>query len=195
MRQKNAIRMFREMDRMKRRVFNMSDLRKMFPQDSNKALVESINHLVANDILERPTRGVYVYGDTRHPRTHLLYEFARTLRRGCHTYLSLESALSEYGVISQIPMGHHTFMTTGRQGEFRIGHGTIEFTHTSRNPLDFVTDLLEVGRPLPIASMERALIDLRRVGRNVGMLDYGEIKAMRQEKIMYQEENDDVEFH
>ena len=175
MRQKHAIRILREMDARKRRVFTPSDFRKIFPGDSDKALAESLQRMVADGVLEHPTRGIYVYADTHHPRTHLVYEVARTLRRGSHTYLSLESALSEYGVISQIPIGHHTFMTTGRRGEFRTDYGTIEFTHTHRDPVDFVTDLLDVGRPLPIASKERAMKDLRRVGRNTMLLQTDEV--------------------
>ncbi len=41
----------------------------------------------------------------------------------------LESALSEYGVISQIPIDRLTIMTTGRKGHYKTPYGTIEFTH------------------------------------------------------------------
>lgn len=189
MRQKDAVKLFREMDETRRRVFVMRDFRKMFPNDNDKTLAASVAQMVRDEILERPTRGIYVFAHTRHSREHLLYEVARTLRRGSYTYLSMESALSEYGVISQIPTGHHTFMTTGRRGEFRTDYGTIEFSHTSRNPADFVPDLLEVERPLPIANMERALKDLNRVGRNHQMLQLDEIEAMRREEI-----DDDAEL-
>ena len=61
------------------------------------------------------------------------------------------------------------------------------------NTLEFAPDLLEDGRPLPIASMERALTDLRRVGRNTKLLLNDEIEAMRAEASRY-EETTDAEF-
>lgn len=39
--------------------------------------------------------------------------------RGEYNYISLESALSEYGIISQIPIDRLTIMTTGRKGEYK----------------------------------------------------------------------------
>jgi hypothetical protein len=182
MRQKDAVRTFKEMDLQKRRVFISRDFRKMFPGDSDKALADSIQQMVIDEVLERPTRGVYVFADSRQPRGNLLYEVARTLRRGSYAYLSLESALSEYGAISQIPVGHHTFMTTGRRGEFKTSYGTIEFNHTSRNPSDFVADLIDNGRPLPIASLERAVIDFRRVGRSTQMIKEEDLLELLEEK-------------
>jgi len=41
--------------------------------------------------------------------------------------------LSEYGVISQIPLDRLTVMTTGRKGIYKTIYGTIEFTHTKRS--------------------------------------------------------------
>ncbi len=175
MRMKEAQKIFKEMDRIKRRVFTAGDLRKFFPEDSDRAIADGVARLMASGDIERPAKGTYVYAHTAHPRTHLVYEVARALRRGSHTYLSMESALSEYGAISQVPTGHITFMTTGRRGEFKTPYGNIEFTHTTRDPAEFVGDLLDNGRPLPIASCERALIDLKRVGRNVHLVQMDEV--------------------
>lgn len=177
MRQPDAIKIFEAMDRNNRRVFTAGDFRKMFPDDGDRAMADGISRLIVGGHLERAAKGVYVFANSRQPRTHLLYEVARTLRRGCHTYLSLESALAEYGVISQIPVGHHTFVTTGRRGEFKTDYGTIEFTHTTRDPAEFVSELIDNGRPLPIASAERAYRDLRRVGRNLQMVQMDELRA------------------
>lgn len=180
MKQIDAIDVFSKMDHVHgRRVFTGGDMRKLFPQDSERALVEGMMTLVKNKILERPARGIYVYAKSTRPRTHLLYEVARTLRRGHHTYLSFESALSEYGAISQVPFST-TFMTTGRRGIFETKYGTIEFSHTDRHPSEFVGDLIDNGRPLPIASFERALSDLIRINRNTHLLI--DIEEIRQEQ-------------
>jgi len=176
MRIKEAQKRFKELDRQNRRVFTSGDMRKFYPQDSDKAIADGISRLMASGDLERPAKGIYVYANTIHPRTHLVYEVARALRRGFHTYLSMESALSEYGAISQVPSGHITFMTTGRRGEFKTPYGNIEFTHTKRDPADFVADLRDNDRPLPIASCERAYVDLKRVGRNLHLVQMDEVE-------------------
>lgn len=165
-------------DRQGKRVFTTRDLRKLFPEDNPLAFRNSITRLAAeeNPMLRRVAKGTYVFSLSRQPWTHVLEEVARCLRRGHYAYLSLESALSEHGLISQVPVGHITVMTTGRPGVFDTGMGTIEFTHNSRAPGTFLSDLLEVGRPLPLASAELALADLKRVDRNTHLLQGTDIE-------------------
>ena len=86
--------------------------------------------------------------------THTLENVAKAMRRGEYNYVSLESALSEYGVISQIPM-RLTVMTTGRKGEVNTPFGTIEFTHTSRPIHDILDDIHDIGRPLRLAGKHK----------------------------------------
>ena len=63
-------------------------------------------------------------------------------------------------------------MTTGREGLYHTPYGTIEFTHTGRKLADILSGLLSIpGRPLRIATQEAALRDLRRVGRNIKMVN------------------------
>ena len=91
-------------------------------------------------------------------------------QHGCYNYTSLESALSEYGAISQIPIDRITVMTTGRKAEIRTPCGTIEFTHTSRNPSDILRGTKDFGRPLRFATAATAYRDLKRVGRSPHMV-------------------------
>ena len=74
-------------------------------------------------VLMRAVSGVYVNALSANGFTHTLENIAKAMRRGEYSYVSLESALSEYGVISQIPM-RLTIMTTGRKGEVttRVRH-------------------------------------------------------------------------
>lgn len=166
-------------DGLGKRVFTTQDLRKIFREDSPLAFRNSIARISSEEkpMLQRVTKGTYVFAQSRRPWTHVLEEVARSLRRGYYAYLSLESALSEHGLISQVPVGHITVMTTGRSGVFETGMGTIEFTHTSREPGSFLRELLEVGRPLPLASADLALADLKRLDRNLHMLQSTEEEA------------------
>lgn len=84
----------------------------------------------------------------------------------------MESILSEYGVISQIPVSRLTVMTTGRSGVHKTPYGTIEFTHTKRPIPELLERTMEAkGRPLRIATKRAAVRDLVRVGRNVNLID------------------------
>ncbi|ANS87896.1 hypothetical protein VSVS12_04196 [Vibrio scophthalmi] len=132
---------------------------------------ETLKRLVKNQILERVARGIYLYTLSKDRFSASTLEFiVKTLRRGEYSYVSLESALSEYGVISQIPVDRLTVMTTGRKGEYKTRYGVIEFTHTKKSVPDIVDSIRSVGRPLRVATEETAIRDLKRVGRNVHLI-------------------------
>jgi hypothetical protein len=65
-----------------------------------------------------------------------------------------------------------TIMTSGARGTFFTRYGTIEFTHTSRSLEDLRARTISMeGRPLLLAGKSAGISDLRRVGRNINMLD------------------------
>lgn len=172
MKQEIAIKRLNDMELKGRYVFLHRDLMKIFNEDSDKAFSESLARLVKTGILERAARGLYVYGLSQYKNSSQTIELiAKNLRRGEYNYVSLESALSEYGVISQIPMNRVTVMTTGRKGEYKSRFGVIEFTHTKRSVTDIVSNIHNVGRPLRMASKKVAYRDLKRVGRNIHLVD------------------------
>ncbi len=155
---------------MGQQVFTHSNLATLFPEDSPRTLQAGIDRLVTSGVLARAARGIYVNLLSGSGFRHTLEHIAKALRRGDTSYLSLESALSQYGVISQIPM-RLTIMTTGRKGEFDTPFGTIEFTHTARPHTEVLSDIHDAGRPLRIAGKHKAYRDLMRVGRNTNMVD------------------------
>ncbi|TCO73733.1 type IV toxin-antitoxin system AbiEi family antitoxin [Chromatocurvus halotolerans] len=164
-------------DRQGRYVFARADLAKIFHEDHPRALKAGLQRLVTKEILLRPVRGVYVYARSRSAGSDTIEHVARALRRGDYNYVSLESALSEYGAISQIPVDRLTVMTTGRKGEYRTPFGTIEFTHTKREPIDILPGIRDVGRPLKLATPAAAWRDLKRVGRNTHLVNEQELSA------------------
>ena len=169
MNQTNAIQRLTAYDRKGRHVFTKGDLAKVFHEDSERALDAGLNRLVRQGILARAVNGIYV--NTLSGNPHTLECIAKAMRRGEYNYVSLESALSEYGVISQIPVDRLTVMTTGRKGEYRTPFGTIEFTHTGRSVPDVISDIHVTGRPLKVAAKLKAYRDLKRVGRNTHLVD------------------------
>ena len=72
----------------------------------------------------------------------ILYNTASKLRSDYFNYLSLESVLSEAGIISQVPMSWLSFMSTGRSSIIKCGnYGTIEFVHTKKKIESFIEDI------------------------------------------------------
>ncbi len=158
-------------------VFTKRDLEKVFPEDNGKTMEKSLERMCQDQLLVRAARGVYVFALAipRH-RGWLIEDIAKALRPNDFNYVSLESILSEYGVISQIPVDRLTVMTTGAKGLHHTPFGTIEFTHTSRSLSDLLERTLVVtGRPLRIATKVAAVQDLRRVGRNLDLVDWEEV--------------------
>ena len=166
-----AIHQLASFDKKGRYIYSNADLAKMFNQDNKRTLHAGISRLIDAGILTRACNGVFVYNLAHSKDSNCLEQIAKTIRRGEYNYVSLESALSEHGVISQIPIDRLTLMTTGRSAEYNTPYGTIEFTHTKRK----VTDILErttiINRPLRLALKQTAYRDLKRVGRNIHLVD------------------------
>lgn len=175
MKQTLAIKALDQFARQNRVVFTAGDLAKVF-QETGQTLQATLARLVRANIIARAARGVYVYGLDATPRPHLLERLAVALRRGHYNYVSLESALSEHGAISQVPMDRLTLMTTGRSGEYRTPWGVIEFTHTKRGIDQLLANTKNVGRILRLADAQTAWRDLKRVGRNTHLVDVEEIE-------------------
>ncbi|MCY4342429.1 MAG: hypothetical protein OXE83_02495 [Gammaproteobacteria bacterium] len=158
------------------KVFSHADMRTLFPEDGQKTLQAGINRLVDGGILERVAKGVYVYQMSHHGDRRTLEGIAAVLRRGAFSYVSLESALSEWGVISQVAM-RLTVMTTGRKGLFECSYGIIEFTHTAKPLMQaFEGTACDPSRPLRIAGKHKAYQDLVRVGRSLHLVDHEELR-------------------
>jgi predicted transcriptional regulator of viral defense system len=171
MKKLEAAQILREFDKKGKYVFIKRDMAKLFPSDNAKTLDEGLNRLVKAGLIKRACCGVYVNENAQCFDSYTIEHIAKALRRNAYNYVSLESALSEYGVISQIPLDRLTVMTTGRKGIYKTLYGVIEFTHTKRsviNILDHIQTITE--RPLRMATKETALRDLKRVGRNLHLL-------------------------
>jgi len=171
MRIDEAARVLSDWDRRSRNVYTKRDLAKLFREPTGDTLNETIKRLVTRKLLIRAARGVYVYALSSNLGPTTIEDVAEALRRGEYNFESLESALSQWGAISQVPIDRITVMTTGRKGEFKTPFGVIEFTHTASSPVEILANVeRRDGHPLPIATREYALVNLRRVGRNLDLI-------------------------
>ena len=120
-------------------------------------------------ILTRAARGIYVNPHARSLPTDVRRGLLRFLQPREITYVSLESKLSEAGVISQVAMAL-TCMTTGSPGWFETPWGAVELTHTDRE-IKVGTDVAAQDDGTLEATLRTAVRDLRRVGRNLDLVD------------------------
>lgn len=115
-------------------IFSVDSFNALFPKLNRFALIVLLGRAVKEGILVRMCKGYFLYPKAKYQRGYELYHLAALLRKECFCYLSLESLLSEFGIISQIPMSTITLMTNGRRGKINCGEfGTIEFIHTKKD--------------------------------------------------------------
>jgi hypothetical protein len=104
----------------------------------------------------------------------LLFHAAARLRADGFNYLSLETVLSDEGVISQVPVNWISVMSSGRSTVLACGRwGTIEFVHTRQRPEELAGQLSYDSRcRLWRASVPQALRDMRATHRNLELVDW-----------------------
>lgn len=143
----STIEFIKTLQSLNRDFFTVFDLEKItdLKRDSLKV---TLNRLVKQQILTRLKRGVYQLSlssvDVRKIANQLYYP----------SYLSFESALSDYGILSQIPYTQ-TFATNKKSKKMTIWNTEVEFTQI-KNDLFFGYIL---NNSIYIAEPEKALLD------------------------------------
>jgi hypothetical protein len=157
-------------------LYTLADLRGLLPELSEGALKAVVGRSVRDGMLRRVCHGLYLFSGVKNDAGVLLYWSAARLRAHCFNYLSLESVLSDAGVISQVPINWITVMSSGRSQIIdcrEFGH--IEFIHTKKRPNELAGELLYDHRcRLWRASVALALRDMRLTRRNLDLID-GEV--------------------
>jgi len=163
----------RELTDPERYLFTLDDLRGALPELSAGALKTLLSRCCKNGLLQRVCRGLYLYPAVDYPRGLLLFHAAARLRASAFNYLSLETVLSDAGVISQVPMNWITLMSSGRSNLIRCHPwGTIEFVHTGKRP-ELLADRLTYDPRCRLwrASVSLALQDMKDTRRNLELVD------------------------
>ncbi|MFW8601601.1 type IV toxin-antitoxin system AbiEi family antitoxin [Desulfobacterota bacterium M19] len=161
-------------------LFSLSDLSGLLPDLSTTAFKALIGRAVKSGILQRVCRGIYLYPVKDYPAGMLLYKVAARLRAHEFNYISLESVLSDAGVISQIPMNWITLMSSGRSHIVDCGDfGHIEFIHTKKTLAQLESHLLyDRHCGLWRSSVAQALQDMKFTGRNTDLVDWRVVREL-----------------
>jgi len=152
-------------------VFASSDLAAAVPDCTQKAVL--LSRATKAGLLNRVCRGIYLYPVHGYPMEHLLFHGAERLRAGEFNYISLETVLSDAGVISQVPINWISLMTSGRSHVVDCGdYGHIEFVHTAQLPNEVGPELsYDPDRHLWRASVKQALRDMKATHRSMDLVD------------------------
>ena len=154
-------------------LFTLADLKSVIPEQSQGAFKALLSRSVRTGLLQRICYGLYLYPQAAQNTGLILFHAAARLRAHCFNYLSLETVLSDAGIISQIPMNWITLMSSCRSQTIncdKFGH--IEFIHTKKKPADVAEFLTYDSRcRLWRASVNLAIRDMRATGRNTDLME------------------------
>lgn len=155
-------------------LFAQQALRALYPSLSDCAYRVLLNRAVASGLLTRICRGIYLFQRNLPKDGLLLFHIAALLRANEFNYISLETVLSDAGVISQIPVNWVSILSSGRSNQINCGEfGTIEFIHTRQKPVDVAQQLhYDTRCGLWRASVALALKDMRRMRRNCDLINW-----------------------
>jgi len=128
--------------------YSVNDIRKI-KNYTDGSLYVTLNRLVKNGELIRLASGIYILPD----RYGEIEKIANVLYTP--SYLSFESALSKYGILSQIPYTL-SFATTRKTRKSTLGNYPVEYRQL-RSELFF--DYTQTNNGIYIATPEKALFD------------------------------------
>jgi len=152
-------------------VFASADLAAAVPECGQLAVL--LSRATKGGLLKRVCRGIYLYPVPDYPAGNLLFHAAARLRAGEFNYISLETVLSDAGIISQVPMNWISLMTSGRSHVVDCGdHGHIELVHTAQRPDELSAELTyDADRRLWRASVKQAMRDMKATRRSLELVD------------------------
>lgn len=154
-------------------LFTLADMQGALPGYSPGAFRALASRAEKTGLLRRVCRGLYLYPKVNPTQGLILYHAAARLRAAEFNYISLESALSDAGVISQIPINWVTLMSSGRSQIMECGDfGTIEFIHTQKQAGDLANQLTYDPRcHLWRAGISLAIKDMKAARRSLDLID------------------------
>lgn len=155
-------------------LFSSQDLRALCPDVSAAAFKTLLSRTVKLGYLERVCRGLYAHNISDNSNGMLLVHAAAYLRSNEFNYISLETVLSDAGVISQIPINSISIMSSGRSNKIACGRfGAIEFIHTTQRPVEVMDQITyDENSRMWRASVRLALKDMKRAHRNCDLIDW-----------------------
>jgi len=170
----DTIELIKKLKTLDKGYFTVADMQKITNLSRNSLKV-TISRLIEKGVLTKIRRGIYqlVFSEINIPKVanQLYYP----------SYLSFESALSKYGILSQIPYTQ-TFATTKKSKKMTLLDTEVEFRQIKEEL--FFGYTMNAG--IYIAEKEKALLDqLYMVSRGRGNLDIKELDLQNLDKDLF----------
>ena len=177
---KNLENWLKKSTKPKQYLFLYADFRAFFPDISTAAFKTLLSRFVKSGLLERICKGIYAYKEHIPSDGFLLFHVAALMRSYQFNYISLETVLSESGIISQIPINRITIMSSGRSHILSCRkYGTIEFIHTHRKPKQLIESLhYDPLCKMWKASIKLAIEDMKNTHRDLNLIDWGVVNEL-----------------
>ncbi|MDO9027848.1 MAG: hypothetical protein Q7U68_03190 [Candidatus Roizmanbacteria bacterium] len=131
-----------------RNIFSLSDLARLLQIESDNTAYVKANRLVRDGLLTRLAKGCYCLKDNM----PMDFELANFLYRP--SYISLESALNHYGILTQVPQSIIS-VTPNRARRIMALNKEFAYRHLA---LKYFSDFIKIQNFI-IATPEKALID------------------------------------
>lgn len=162
-----------EWDRSDKWVFRITELYAIFSGESPQNIKISLSRHAKNGIIDKVYKGIYANPrafSRRLTKDSLAY-ISNYIRDKGLSYLSLETVLSNEGVISQMP-NRYTFVSKGRSAVFVTRYGILEYTHTQR-PIKTLHKncYFDEYRGVWVANTQQAIDDAYNFNRVVDLIE------------------------
>ncbi len=148
-------------------IYRRDEICSIFRSDDIEQIIAKNDYIVSIDF-ER-----FVYLRSTLP-PDFFDKLALSLREDELCYISFEDALSRWSVISQIPM-ILILGTTGESGFYKTRFGSIEFVHVPHSREVILSNTTEPYYAIRLAKKFFAFEDLKRIDRNMHLIDYEEL--------------------
>ncbi|CAO5681196.1 MAG: hypothetical protein HEEMFOPI_01460 [Holosporales bacterium] len=161
----------------RRYLFLLSDLKSLFPHMSDGAFKTLLCRAVQKKILEKVCRNVFGFNIKKNSGGQLLFHVVAQLRSSNFNYISLETILSEEGIISQIPQNRIFIMSTGRSQVIDCNqYGSIEVVHSKSKFNKILKHLVyDSKKRLWKGDIHLAIKDMKKTKRNTELIQWGMI--------------------
>lgn len=147
--------LYKTLDKNKYYVFSFNDLLSFFPNERKESLKREIYRWKSKGLIYSLKRGMY---ELTYPKDFSIPDMYIANRLYGPSYVSLETALSNYSIIPEVSMAV-TSITTKPTRKFKNKHGL--FIYRTVQPFAFIGYYIEQqgAFELAIAEPEKALID------------------------------------
>lgn len=130
--------------------------------------------------------GLWRVKESETPIYGMFVRLVEFLRPNELNYVSLETVLSNEGIISQIPFVL-TMSTTGSEGRYDTDVGSVEFSHTDAKREDLMSELSLASNGLLYASVSLAYQELKSLNLNLHLIDEEELAEAKMSGVLHYE--------